>query len=214
MLPEYERQVRAIEKKYDAQARKGEILFYGASNFYFWKKMEEDLSEYRVQNHGFGGSTDVMLMERAERLLFPYEPKIVVFQTGSNDYVRRSGTDEEKIRACMDYKKEMFSRFHRELPEAVFVVMSGLFLPGHREFTALTQEINRQLAELCDAVPYLYFCDASELTFDGSAYREELFRGDRIHLNHKGQLLWSNHYIRPMLEQLITEYSFSSLKKM
>ena len=88
----FEGDVRAIEQRYDPESRRGEIVFYGASNFRLWKEMDEDLSAYKVQNHGFGGSTDRMLMQYADRILYPYEPKIVVFQTGSNDLANLPGT--------------------------------------------------------------------------------------------------------------------------
>ena len=45
--------------------------------------MENELKGYKVQNHGFGESTDRLLVQYADRLLYPYGPKIVFFQTGS-----------------------------------------------------------------------------------------------------------------------------------
>lgn len=82
---QFDSQERAIVEKYDAEERQGEIVFYGASNFRLWTEMENDLSEYKVQNHGFGGSTDKDLVERAETLLYPYAPAVMFFQTGFAD---------------------------------------------------------------------------------------------------------------------------------
>ena len=201
----YGDQVSEIAEKYDANTRKGEIIFYGASNFRLWTEMENDLAPYPLQNHGFGGSTDKMLVEYADTLLYPYEPKIVFFQTGSNDYVVETGSDAEKINKCMEYKTYMFDLFHEKLPEAEFVVMSGLLLPGRSEYTALTLEVNRRLAELCDDRDYMFFVDTESLTFDGENYRTELFIKDGIHLNHDGQLLWAENYILPQLAVLWEE---------
>ncbi|MBR2671280.1 MAG: hypothetical protein IKE27_03690 [Oscillospiraceae bacterium] len=199
----FESEVRAIEKKYPADKRRGEIVFYGASNFRLWTEMENDLWDYKVQNHGFGGSTDKMLVQYADRILYPYKPEIVFFQTGSNDYVPLKGTDEEKIAACMKYKREMFGMFHEHLPEARFVVMSGLLLPGRSEYSSMTQEINRQLEALCfEHSDYMTFVNAEDLTFDGTNYAKELFRPDMIHLNHEGQLRWCEEYIRPTIERI------------
>lgn len=198
----YEGEVRAIEQRYDAQTHRGEIVFYGASNFRLWTEMEADLAPYPVQNHGFGGATDRLLVRYADRILFPYEPKLVVFQTASNDYVGMSGTDGEKAAACMAYKRAMFDAFHEALPEAKLVVTSGLLLPGRDRYRALTEEVNRQLAALCAERDYMFFVDASDMTFDGESYRTELFLGDGIHLNRDGQLLWCEEYIRPVIETL------------
>ena len=199
----YEEEIRAIEQRYDAGARKGEIVFYGASNFRLWKDMEADLAPYPVQNHGFGGSTDKDLVRYAGRILFPYEPRIVVFQTASNDYVSLEGTEEEKLAACMAYKEAMFDSFHRRLPRARFLVLGSLLLPGRSRYTPLAQEVNRRLAELCRARgDYMTFVDSESLTFDGADYRTELFIRDGIHLTHEGQLLWRDGYILPALQAL------------
>ena len=198
----YESEVRAIEERYDVQTRTGEIVFYGASNFRLWTAMEEDLAPYPVQNHGFGGATDRLMSQYADRILFPYEPKLVFFQTASNDYVNLSGTDEEKAALCMAYKREMFDAFHEALPGAKFVVTSGLLLPGRSQYMDLTIRINQELDALCAERDYMFFVDASDLTWDGNAYKTELFIKDGIHLNHDGQLLWCENYIRPMIEML------------
>ena len=188
---QFNEQEDTIVEKYNPQNRKGEIVFYGASNFRLWTEMENDLSIYKVQNHGFGGSTDEDLMERADLLLYPYEPKIVFFQTGSNDFVKIKGTDEEKAAACMENKMRMFTLFHEKLPDAHFVVMSGLLLPGRSQYTAAIRMVNDQLQKYCEEhSDYMTFVDAENLTFDGNDYRTELFISDGIHLNREGQLSW------------------------
>ena len=67
---QFDKQEKAILKKYPADQRQGEIVFYGASNFRLWTEMENDLTDFRVQNHGFGGSTDKDLVQRADILLY------------------------------------------------------------------------------------------------------------------------------------------------
>lgn len=201
-LYDWDKEVRAITDRYPAENHQNGIVFYGASNFRLWREMERNLEGYPVQNHGFGGSTDALLVKYADRLLYPYAPRIVFFQTGSNDYVTLSGTDEEKVQMCIAAKREMFGTFHDHLPDARFVVMSGLLLPGRSQYTSLTQKINRELKDLCDELDYMTFVDASDMTYDGASYREELFIKDGIHLNHEGQLLWRDGYILPALEQL------------
>lgn len=212
-LQNFDKEVAAIEQRYDAQTRQNEIVFYGASNFRLWYEMENDLAEYKVQNHGFGGSTDTHLVQYASQILYPYSPSLVFFQTGSNDYVQLSGSDDDKIRVCMENKRQMFEQFHQQLPEAKLVVMSGLLLPGRSQYAALTQRINQQLAELCAEYDYMYFVDATAMTYDGSSFKEGLFEKDGIHLNHEGQLLWCNNYIRPQIEALIEEYGLEHLQR-
>lgn len=206
-------EVKRIQKQYPAEDYQNGVVFYGASNFRLWTEMENDFPEYRVANCGFGGSTDKLMVEYAEDLLYPYNPNIVFFQTGSNDYVEMDGSDEEKISACIEYKKEMFETFHNKLPDAKFVVMSGLILPGRSEYTPLTIAVNDALEKYCAEIDYLYFVDADEMTFDGTKYAEDLFIEDGIHLNHKGQLLWRDNYIKPILDELTEEFNLTEVKK-
>ena len=212
-LHTWDADVEKIQQTYPAEENQNSIIFYGASNFRMWTEMENDLPEYRVQNHGFGGCTDQDLMHYADRLLYPYHPAIVFFQTGSNDYVSLKGTDEEKVAACMDYKKQMFAEIHDRLPDAKLVVMSGLLLPGRSEYRELTEEINRALETLCEETDYLWFVDASAMTWDGQRYADALFIKDGIHLNHEGQLLWMRDYIRPMIETLVSEFDLTQVQK-
>lgn len=208
----WEEIIQGIEKQYSTD-RKGEIIFYGASNFARWTTMESDMKEYKVQNHAFGGSKDVELVYYADRLLFPYEPKIVFFQTGSNDYVDLSGTDAEKVEKCMEYKKQMFAAFHEQMPDAKFVIMSGLLLPGRAEYLDLTLTVNEQLKQLADETDYLYFVDANEFTYDGTDFVEKLFVEDGIHLKNGGQILWYRNYIKLAIEQVITENGMDSVRR-
>lgn len=202
-LRDWELDVRSIEDRYDASSREGEVVFYGMSNFTLWSQLDDDFPQYRVQNHGFGGSTDELLVKYADRLLYPYDPAVVVFQTGSNDYTQMVGTDDEKLRKCMDYKRDMYATFHDRLPDAKFVVMSGLLLPGRSEYTALTQRVNEELAKLCEEhSDYMTFVDASAMTYDAGEYRSDLFRSDGIHLNHEGELAWRDGYILPALDEV------------
>lgn len=209
----WDNDVAAIEKTYPPEEHQNEIVFYGASNFRMWTDMETDLADYKVQNHGFGGCTDKDLVHYADQLLYPYDPSIVFFQTGSNDYVSLKGTDAEKVATCMEYKKQMFADIHAQLPQAKLVVMSGLLLPGRSEYRELTEAVNKELQTLCEQTDYLWFVDASAMTWDGQQYAQELFIKDGIHLNHDGQLRWMREYIRPMIDQLVEEYDLQQLRK-
>lgn len=211
---EWESEVQAISKKYTASERTQEIIFYGASNFTFWTEMENDLIEYRIQNHGFGGSTDAWLVHYADRLLYPYDPRIVFLQTGSNDYVSLPGGDDERAEKCLAYKEKMYETFHSALPEAKIVVMSGLLLPGRSEYFALTNRINKSIKDMCSKKDYLFFVGADALTYVNGIYRKELFQWDGIHLNRQGQMEWCQKYIRPMIEHLVTTYELSQLRKL
>ena len=51
------------------------------------------------------------------------------------------------------------------------------------------------------------------MTYVDGVYQDELFIKDGIHLNHEGQLLWRDKYIRPMLDKVIEENDLYGVKK-
>lgn len=198
---------KEIVNRYDVNSRQGEIIFYGASNFRLWEEMEEDMAPFIVQNHGFGGSTDQDLMERADTLLYPYNPAVVVFQTGSNDYAKLSGDPDSVVEQVLERKASMFSLFHKALPDAKFVVISGILMPGRSQFDEIVKKVNAALQEYCEATDYMYFVDAEEMTVDANGnHLTEMFVKDGIHLTHEARIIWANDYIKPVLDQVTLDH--------
>lgn len=66
------------------------ILFVGSSSIRMWKTLAKDLSDKQVINRGFGGSHIADSAALAERIIFPYEPKQIVFYAGDNDLAKGS----------------------------------------------------------------------------------------------------------------------------
>jgi lysophospholipase L1-like esterase len=189
--------VTAIEKKY--AGRTGEIVFYGPSNIQMWYSLEEDMLPYRAQNHGMGGCVDVEMIRYAPRMLYPFRPAAVFFQTGSNDLA--TGFTLEQI---LQNKKEMYTLFLENMPGTKLVVMSGLPLPGRQEFWADTVKVNELLRGLCAETERMFFMDATDVmlsaegpenmktaTGDGRYFTPAYFRMDQIHLNKKGHDVWT-----------------------
>lgn len=197
-----------IARAYDPAAGKADIIFYGASNFSLWASMEEDLKPYSVQNHAFGGSTDKELLLWAEYMLYPYHPKYVFFQTGSNDYVESpAGTDRLKVTEAMEFKKIMFETLHEKLPDTVFIVMSGILLPGRAQYVDMTLDINDRLEAFCNTKDYMHYVDAEALTYDRKSGKladhvENLFLKDQIHLTNEARRIWAGKWILPTMEKM------------
>ena len=184
----FKKREREIVKNYNARKRRGEIIFYGASNFCRWEEMEQDMLPYTVQNHGFGGATDVLLVHYADRLLFPYVPDVAVIQSGSNDYAGLKGKPARQAAASLELKKRMYGYFLENLPDTRFVLLSPLLMPGAPYFTETSLLVSEGMADICRDHPRLCFTDVAGLTYNDGEYRTELFVSDGIHLNRNGQL--------------------------
>ena len=192
-----EQVVKMIEEQYPVEEHKGEVIFYGPSNITLWFSLEKDMEPYKAQNHGMGGCIDDDLMHYAPRLLYPYEPKVVFFQTGSNDIA--GGIPLETI---LQNKKKMYAMFLENMPQAQLVVCSGLPLSGRTQFWDATAETNALLEKMCSETDRLHFLNATDAmltdngpeelrTSDGRYFNPSYFRMDRIHLNKKGHDVWT-----------------------
>lgn len=203
-----EKVVRMIEERYPAAERQGEVIFYGPSNITLWFSLEQDMLPWKGQNHGMGGCIDDDLMHYAPRLLYPYAPKAVFFQTGSNDIA--AGIPLETI---LDNKRKMYNMFLDHMPQAELIVCSGLPLPGRTQFWDATVETNELLRRMCEETDRLHFLDATDAmltnegpsslrTSDGRYFNPALFRMDKIHLNKKGHDVWTG-LMKAKLESLM-----------
>ena len=84
--------------------------------------------------------------------------------------------------------------------------MSGILLPGRKEYVNMTLDINDQLKALAEEKDYLWYVDAEALTYvRGEGFVENaegLFISDQIHLKPGTRLIWAQQWILPMLEEL------------
>ena len=82
----WERDIRKFEQQDNEHPQtEGAILFTGSSSIRYWNTLKEDMAPLPVVNRGFGGSRISDVIHYAERIVFPYKPKILVFYAGEND---------------------------------------------------------------------------------------------------------------------------------
>ena len=73
-------------------------------------------------------------------------------------------------------------------------------------------KINDKLKKYCDSPDYMYFVDATSMTYDGKDYDTSLFLPDGMHLNREGQRKWCKEYIKPQIDALVREYDLFWLR--
>ena len=61
------------------------FLFIGSSSIRLWKTLEEDMKPLKIINRGFGGAHTKHINRHKDKIVFPYEPKAIVFFCGTND---------------------------------------------------------------------------------------------------------------------------------
>jgi lysophospholipase L1-like esterase len=171
---------------------KGAVLFIGSSTVRLWdtKKYFPDIVSI---NRGFGGSHISDSIYYADRILIPYDPRVVVFYVGDNDIT--AGKSPEMV--CADFKAFIL-KVKTALPQTRIVYISIKPSIARWKLWPKMKTANALIRDYCHKQSNVDFLDitALELGPDGTP-RKDLFR-DGLHLNDKGYELWTP-LVRPYL---------------
>ncbi|MDX1947599.1 MAG: SGNH/GDSL hydrolase family protein [Pirellulaceae bacterium] len=174
----------------------GAILFAGASGIRLWKTLAQDFPEHRVLNRGFGGSTIADAIHFADRIIIPYQPKLIVLQSGGNDL--NGGKSPQQV---ADDFAAFVAKVRGKLPEVPIVFMSIQPSPARWSQVEKQKETNALIRKLCEAGENLRYLNAFDafLNADGQP-RGELFVDDKLHHNAAGYKVRAE-LVRPYLGQ-------------
>ncbi|MEI7730932.1 MAG: SGNH/GDSL hydrolase family protein [Verrucomicrobiota bacterium] len=191
----WEKDISAFEQKDHATPPpKGAVLFIGSSTIRMWKTLAQDFPGQRVINRGFGGSEIVDSTHFAERIIFPYEPRMIFLRAGGNDI--NAGRSPEQVFA--DFK-DFVAKLHAKLP-ATEIVFIGL-CPSVKRWKNAEKEktLNSLVAAYVQQTPLTKYIDtyAMSLGADGQP-RPDLFIADQLHFNAAGYQLLAER-VRPYL---------------
>jgi lysophospholipase L1-like esterase len=193
----WESEISAYEKADRLRPPKpGTIVFTGSSSIRLWDTLAEDMQPLQVLNRGFGGSQIAEVNHYASRIILPYQPRAVVLYAGDNDLAWPSSKTPEQV--FVDFK-QFVEIIHSQLPETwiYFVSIKPSILRWHdwEKF----QKTNALIAGYILTQPRAQFIDvdAAMLNAEGKP-RPEIFRGDGLHMNAKGYVIWTS-IIRPIL---------------
>lgn len=185
----------AADKKSPPQT--GGIVFVGSSSIVGWdtKKWFPTLP---VINRGFGGSQLADSVEFADRIVTPYQPKVVVLYAGDNDIASK----KKPTQIADDFKK-FVAKVHADCPEAKIVYLSVKLCESRWKNKELVDETNRLITAQCQASEQLTFVDLATVLIGSNGMPEnKYFKKDLLHLNEEGYAVWTKT-LTPVLEQLL-----------
>ena len=191
----FEKNVRAYE---DADKTspppRGAVLLAGDSQFFRWKTFQEDLPGYTIVNRGIDSFQLSDLLHFTERIVFPYQPRMIVLHVGGNDV--HGGKSAERV---LEDLKTFVAKVRAVLPRVPIAFSSLTPGPGRWDEAEKRKETNRIIKAYVATQPGLLFIDLWDamLTPDGQP-REDLWVEDRIHPNHAGYLVRVK-IMRPLL---------------
>lgn len=165
---------------------KGGILFIGSSIIRLWKTLAADFPEQSVVNRGFGGSQIIDSVHFADRIVFGYEPRLIVLYAGGNDI----NAKKTPAQVFADFKS-FVKRTRAKLPNVRVAYISIAPNPARWSQIESVREVNKLIADYIKSDAKLSYIDvySQMLGADGMPL-PEIFVADRLHMNEKGYAIW------------------------
>ena len=165
----------------------GGVLFVGSSSIRLWAGLETAFADQPVViRRGFGGSRLSDCADLVQRLVLPYQPRLVVLYAGENDI--HDGVSPTELLA-------QFQRFVEQvqgaLPATRVAFMGIKPSPSRLAFMPAMRQANLLIQTHVLQHDNLDFIDVHTAMLDNDGRpRPELFVRDQLHLSAEGYGLW------------------------
>jgi lysophospholipase L1-like esterase len=194
--PPFWKDIQAF-KKTDSlhQQPKNAILFVGSSSFTLWKNIGQAFPKHTIINRGFGGSSLPHVIQYANDIIFPYQPKQVVVYCGENDLTVETVTADTVFQRF----KELFMLIRSRLPDVHLAYVSMKPSPSRWHLKDKMERGNSLVKDFLTGQKNTVYVDVwkAMLNVEGKPM-ETLFVEDKLHMNEKGYAIWQK-LIAPVL---------------
>jgi hypothetical protein len=154
------------------------IIFIGSSIFRLWLTLESDMKPLQVFNQGFGGAKTWDILNYADRLVIPYQPRIIVYYCGSNDI-----SVGEKAKGIQQRFQMFVEYISTNLPETLIFFVSINRVPEKQSKWDIVDAANDLIQKYCQKVPYLEYIDVNSALFDAVGQPKlDWLESDLVHL--------------------------------
>ena len=165
---------------------KNAILFIGSSSIRMWKTLAQDFPDYDVINRGFGGSQISDSIYFADRIVMPYEPKVIVLYAGGNDINAKKSPE-----TVFNDFKAFVGKVREKLPETKLVYISIAPNPARWAQIEQVRTANKLIGDYTANEAGLSFIDVHpHMLGDKGEPKPDIYLADKLHMNEKGYAIW------------------------
>lgn len=182
------KEIRSFQSRDSIQAPPQKaIVFVGSSSFKMWTNVRESFPDHTIINRGFGGSSLPHVIEYADEIIIPYNPKQVVVYCGENDFMNDTVTSE----IVVERFKTLFKMLRKDLPRTEIVFVSMKPSPSRQHLMTEIAAANASIRKFLEKNRRAVYVDIWDAMLDSNGQpRKELFLKDMLHMNEKGYAIW------------------------
>ncbi len=180
-------EIEAIRRRiHEYQGEKQQLTaFYGSSSIRLWNSIEEDLNPHSVINLGFGGSSYFWCQYYFEKVFQGFYPKQIILYAGDNDL--GTGTSEDQI---MENFSNLITKITHHTQKTQIATISVKPSPDRLHLREKIESLNKRMESFMDLKGGNFINVYPKMLDLNSAYRQELFTEDMLHMNEKGYKIW------------------------
>jgi lysophospholipase L1-like esterase len=192
----FEKSIIAFEKQdQELPPAKGGILFVGSSSIRLWP-VKESFPNRTIIHRGFGGSTTTDLNFYFDRIVLPYEPKVIVYYEGDNDLGQKISPTK-----IIENTSHFIDRVHKLWPETVVLYIPVKPSIKRWGMWVQIQETHKFMREIAAKDDKVIFLETISPLLKNGEPDSALFKEDGLHLNEAGYQLWT-----PIVEAELAKY--------
>lgn len=202
----------SIEKKIfeyeEEEIVKGQIVFYGPSNFTRWATYRGNTPIREALlgasgarcciNRGFGSSTTEHQLYYYPRIVRPLEPKVLVYSPGLGNALSFGYTAEE----TWDLATRVMSYARADFPD-LKIYLCGLNLHRSKMFEsknfALEEKFEGWIREYANQNDFCTYIDVSSYE---PLHRADIYEDDKVHFNNKGYVIYAELFKEALAKEL------------
>lgn len=206
-IEKWNESLEAQVRKYEEEPiQKGQIVFYGPSNFTRWKREKWDHTPLAEAvpgksgkpcciNRGFGSSCAEHQLYYYSRMVRPLEPKVLVYYAFGNYTAFDYSIEEtwELAQRVITYALTDFPDVRVYLPGSIPKEFSS------EENVARMEKCNALLKEFAEKTPNCFYLD---LTGIEPLRHAEYYVEDKVHFNQAGYDVYAEYFKEALKEEL------------
>ena len=169
------------------------ILFVGSSSIRMWG-LDKSFPDLKTLNRGFGGSTIADSFHYFNRIIKPYQPKLIILYAGDNDIAK--GQSPEKV---FEAFRTLAIKIEMKLPDTTLIYIAIKPSIKRKEMWPEMKQANDLISAYCAQKSTLYFADIAKPMLE-QKLSPDLFKKDGLHLSDKGYALWKK-VLMPLIKK-------------